>query len=340
MGKAGKWYYAVKKGRIPGIYGSWPEAEAQVKQFRGPMHMKFRSYEEAERWLGLPVDGTTNPYLAPRLIAGFSDDPRQPPVAEPQPGPVTVTNARDVPPPLVAGSSASLSSIIAYTDGAAKKNQDKFNRMAGYGIHWAAAHSGDIAEPLPGPPGEGHTNNVGELTAIIRVLELTKGDPRPLTIYSDSTYSIDCFDRHQGWVANGDKTASGKTPANFDMIRYMVALRSLRNVRKQKTAIKHVKGHADSPGNIAADRLANQGVYKPRVGVPPEPDWKRLLEEVEKEEKEVVAHMNGAQYLRSGAPEAVTTTTTTTTTTIVTVTTTTSVRRCHLCCELASLKHS
>lgn len=42
-----RFYYAVKNGKIPGIYNSWAECEAQVKGFKGAKYKKFSTYEEA-----------------------------------------------------------------------------------------------------------------------------------------------------------------------------------------------------------------------------------------------------------------------------------------------------
>lgn len=41
-------YYAVKKGRTPGIYMSWKECEQQVSGYPGAIHKKFDSTYEAE----------------------------------------------------------------------------------------------------------------------------------------------------------------------------------------------------------------------------------------------------------------------------------------------------
>lgn len=45
-------YYAVQKGVTPGIYTSWEECEAQVKGVTGAVYKSFKSYEEAEAFLG------------------------------------------------------------------------------------------------------------------------------------------------------------------------------------------------------------------------------------------------------------------------------------------------
>lgn len=46
-----KKYYAVAKGRTPGIYLSWEECKAQVDQFSGAMYKGFSTREEAEGFI-------------------------------------------------------------------------------------------------------------------------------------------------------------------------------------------------------------------------------------------------------------------------------------------------
>lgn len=45
-------FYAVRKGRIPGIYLTWKECEAQVKGYPYPSYRKFDTLEEAENFIG------------------------------------------------------------------------------------------------------------------------------------------------------------------------------------------------------------------------------------------------------------------------------------------------
>jgi len=49
--KKQKSYYAVAKGRKPGIYTSWPEAESQVFQFSGAIYKGFFELDQAQEWL-------------------------------------------------------------------------------------------------------------------------------------------------------------------------------------------------------------------------------------------------------------------------------------------------
>ncbi|KAK6188968.1 hypothetical protein SNE40_005035 [Patella caerulea] len=45
-------FYAVRVGRIPGIYSTWKECEAQVKGFPKPEYRKFPTEAEAEEFIG------------------------------------------------------------------------------------------------------------------------------------------------------------------------------------------------------------------------------------------------------------------------------------------------
>ena len=83
----------------------------------------------------------------------------------------------------------------------------------------------------------------------------------------------------KGWQANGWKRKDGGTVANVEMIRYMDALKRLRLVQGWEFDIQHVKGHATSKGNIAADRLANEGCLLPLDKT--EPTWSELRAEIE-----------------------------------------------------------
>ena len=44
-------YYAVKKGRHPGIYNTWEECQNEVNQFKNAQFKSFTSKEEAWNYL-------------------------------------------------------------------------------------------------------------------------------------------------------------------------------------------------------------------------------------------------------------------------------------------------
>ncbi|MDH3360057.1 MAG: RNase H1/viroplasmin domain-containing protein, partial [Desulfobulbaceae bacterium] len=47
---ATKKFYAIAKGRKPGIYDNWPEAQAQVMSFSGAVYKGFPTRQEGEAW--------------------------------------------------------------------------------------------------------------------------------------------------------------------------------------------------------------------------------------------------------------------------------------------------
>jgi ribonuclease HI len=63
-------YYAVRVGKVPGVYGSWEECSAQVLGFKGSVYKKFGTQGEASAF-ARPISTT----------AVMQDTPSHPPVA-------------------------------------------------------------------------------------------------------------------------------------------------------------------------------------------------------------------------------------------------------------------
>lgn len=66
-------YYAVKKGRKPGIYNTWDECKAQTSGFPGAIFKSFMTLEEAEEFVGnisssIPAISSANK-VAPKVYA-------------------------------------------------------------------------------------------------------------------------------------------------------------------------------------------------------------------------------------------------------------------------------
>lgn len=89
------------------------------------------------------------------------------------------------------------------------------------------------------------TNNIAELTAILRGLSLTERH-RPVVIYTDSSYSIGILS--QGW----------KAKANQELVAEIrTLLREFPQVRFVKVA-----GHAGIPENERCDELARHAILR------------------------------------------------------------------------------
>lgn len=51
-------FYAVRKGRTPGIYLNWEECKAMVDGFSGMQYKSFSTLEQAQEYMGVPVQPT------------------------------------------------------------------------------------------------------------------------------------------------------------------------------------------------------------------------------------------------------------------------------------------
>jgi len=137
--------------------------------------------------------------------------------------------------------------IIAACDGAASPNPGP--------AAWAwvvAGPDGAVARWEAGPLGRA-TNNIAELTALLRLLEST--DPAvPLEVRMDSTYAMQAVtDWLPGWRRRGWKTSAGKPVANQELVRSIDDRLTGRDVR-----LVHVRAHQvdGDPYNAAADAAA------------------------------------------------------------------------------------
>jgi ribonuclease HI len=138
--------------------------------------------------------------------------------------------------------------VIAACDGAAKGNPGP----AG----WAFVIADSAGTPRrwqAGPLGHS-TNNVGELTALERLLAAT--DPAAaLEVRLDSTYTRDAVTKWlKGWKRNGWKTAAGKPVANRELIESIDARLEGRDVTFVYVPAHQVDG---DPLNAIADQAAS-----------------------------------------------------------------------------------
>ena len=51
-----KKYYAVKAGRIPGIYRTWDEVKEQVNGYSGAIYKSFETLQEAELFISSSIE--------------------------------------------------------------------------------------------------------------------------------------------------------------------------------------------------------------------------------------------------------------------------------------------
>jgi ribonuclease HI len=170
-------YYAVRKGRIPGIYRSWNECKEQTFGFSGPEFKSFISITLAEKFMNSKKEEKKKKspqkknkkerriyYLKPkRLLSSTSIDEKNIP--------------------------------IVYTDGSAILRVN-----AGAGVFFG---NGDNRNGSYRVPGE-QTNQRAEAYAVIKALQSCEG---PIRIITDSMYVINCLTGI--WSINANKDLFG-----------------------------------------------------------------------------------------------------------------------------------
>ncbi|MGB8329736.1 MAG: ribonuclease H [Polyangiales bacterium] len=126
--------------------------------------------------------------------------------------------------------------VLVYADGACSGNPGP----AGVGV---VAVWGDQQRELSEYIGEA-TNNIAELTAILRAIELAEELGRPLRLYTDSQYSIGVLT--QGWKVRANKELVAKVRQALDA--------------HPDVQLVHVRGHRGVRLNEHADELAVRAV--------------------------------------------------------------------------------
>jgi ribonuclease HI len=157
------------------------------------------------------------------------------------PGEATARESREARPSSKNVPAAPAHAWVAYTDGACSGNPGP----AGCGV------------VLVSPAGKMHegfeylglaTNNVAELTAILRAVEWGPTEGPAFVVHTDSQYAIGVLQK--GW----------KAKANQELVA-----RAKEAVRRRGVRLVYVPGHAGVPLNERADQLAREAVQTGRT---------------------------------------------------------------------------
>jgi ribonuclease HI len=147
--------------------------------------------------------------------------------------------------------------IVVYTDGACRKN-GKAGAVAGYGIYFGENDPRNVSARIM----DKATNNIAELTAVCKTLELLEKDMKAgkrCVIYTDSTYAILCCGSY------GERCEKKKWPDDIPNLQLVKKTYDLAKQHKDRLAFVHVAAHTEktdvhSVGNSNADRLATQSI--------------------------------------------------------------------------------
>ncbi|GFW59445.1 ribonuclease H1 [Trichonephila clavipes] len=235
--KPQKPYYAVHRGARPGVYRTWTECEAQIKNTRNASYRKFDNEEQALEYVrtGGIVKATKRElndiiysnHVIKKLKRNNSNEETE----------YVLQNPNET--------------VVVFTDGASAENGRKRAR-AGIGIYWGHNHPLNTSKRLTGR----QTNNRAEIQAAVYALNQAKQiGARKVKLYTDSQFLIHAItDWIRKWKTNGWKLVNGTPVVNKEDFLELEAVSKGLDVEWV-----YVKAHARNHGNDEADRLAVAG---------------------------------------------------------------------------------
>ncbi|XP_073073276.1 ribonuclease H1 isoform X3 [Manis javanica] len=273
-------FYAVRRGRKPGVFLTWAECRAQVDRFPAARFKKFATEEEAWAFVrtspgpdgsegspvphnvasspfGPPVEenlqGQKNEHVqepqvkvSKRLREPLGEDERAEPCAK---------HVKQNPEPVPSVSKDTFSYmgefVVVYTDGCCSSNGRRRAR-AGIGVYWGPGHPLNVGIRLRGR----QTNQRAEIHAACKAIEQAKTQNiTKLVLYTDSMFTINGITSWvQGWKEKGWRTSTGKEVINKEDFMELERLAQGMDIQWM-----HVPGHSGFMGNEEADRLAREG---------------------------------------------------------------------------------
>lgn len=257
-------FYAVRKGRTPGVYRTWEAAKEQVDGFPNAEYKSFAKVTDATEYLNW--DQSTI-----KQVFQKDEDSLEQAIAKVQAESRMLKQKAKTPhkEPQAAGPSEDVGShkffATTYTDGGTRntgnykgghvKNTDK--AAWAYLIEWQNQDQKQSAYDANGEFGA--TNNKMELTALIEALKklLELGfNQKPLLFVLDSQYVLNPITKGwlKGWKKRGWKKSSQGAIANLSCWQELDHLLS----QFTDTKFEWTKGHANNRGNEFVDHALNE----------------------------------------------------------------------------------
>ena len=142
-----------------------------------------------------------------------------------------------------------MKTIYIYTDGACSGNQNEMNiggwgAILEYGVHTKELYGGEANT----------TNNRMEMMALLTALKAVKKDGQTISVFSDSSYLMNCFREkwYEGWYRNNWQTSKKTLVENRDLWEALLDIIKLHTI-----SFYRVKGHV----NLQSKKIDKAALY-------------------------------------------------------------------------------
>jgi ribonuclease HI len=218
-------FYAIARGKNPGIYTEWNIAKKQVIGFPNAKYKKFDTSNEAQKFIdNTPIS------ISNQLLDNFFK--------------INIPNESD-------------NCLICFTDGSCIFNGKK-NAKSSFGIIWPYHEEYNYSQIIDG---DSHTNNIGEYTALIYAFKqadlIDNTNLKTLICYTDSMLLIKSLTEWLlNWKKNNWRKSDNQIILNLELIKTLD-----KYMQTRKLILRHVKAHTgknnwESINNDKVDKLA------------------------------------------------------------------------------------
>ena len=255
-----KKYYAVRVGRHPGIYITWPEAQKEVSGFTGAVYKSFPTLVEAQEYMHTAVSKLRGPEPGAQKTSGQADldELLAADLADVDSGGNPQTEAEQFIPHLKTCPGGDTGSCLRSTPDDWTYHQGEFyiatdgsfntkSRRSGWAVYLGRAAC-NLVQEMP----RDTTNNRCELLAIKAALECVLahiGHPKLvagqiINIVTDSQLCVNTFTKWiAGWKKKGWRLASGEEPKNLVEVQEIDRLLGLILANGVQIEFIHQRAH-------------------------------------------------------------------------------------------------